>query len=47
MGKQLEVVTKEPVGENQVLAITWRLLLQGCNGGVNVARQHFLDNFGG
>ena len=44
----LEVVTKEPVGENQVLAITSATITsKAVISGVNVARQHFLDNFGG
>ncbi|HHY06451.1 MAG TPA: RnfABCDGE type electron transport complex subunit G [Clostridia bacterium] len=48
MGKQLEIVTKEPVEENQVLAITSATITsQAVTGGVNVVRQHFLDNFGG
>jgi electron transport complex protein RnfG len=48
MGKQLEVVTKEPVGDNQILAITSATITsKAVISGVNVARQHFLDNFGG
>ena len=42
----LEVVTKEPVGDHQVLAITSATITsKAVNVGVNAARQHFLDNF--
>jgi electron transport complex protein RnfG len=43
----LEVVTKETVGEHQVLAITSATITsKAVTSGVNAARQHFLDNFG-
>ena len=46
-GSMLEVVTKEPVGDNQVLAITSATITsKAVTDGVNAARQHFLDNFG-
>ncbi|MGI6144588.1 MAG: FMN-binding protein [Clostridia bacterium] len=42
----LEVVTKEPVGDNQILAITSATITsKAVTEGVNAARQHFLDNF--
>lgn len=42
----LEVVKQEPVGDNQVLAITSATITsKAVTEGVNNARQHFLDNF--
>jgi len=42
----LEVVTKEPVGDSEVLAITSATITsKAVTTGVNAARQHFLDNF--
>jgi len=42
----LEVVTKDPVEDNQVLAITSATITsKAVTAGVNAARQHFLDNF--
>lgn len=42
----LEVVKQEPVGDNQILAITSATITsKAVTEGVNTARQHFVDNF--
>ena len=44
--KNLEIVKKEPVEGNQVLAITSATITsKAVANGVNAARQHFMDNF--
>jgi electron transport complex protein RnfG len=44
--KPLEIVKKEPVDDNQVLAITSATITsKAVANGVNAAREHFMENF--
>lgn len=46
--KELEVVKQEPVGDNQILAITASTITsKSITRGVNAARAHFMENFAG